>query len=91
MYRTTKYYLWKKCLYACKWVLNSILWSLPLFYTALKKFSTDDHWETDMNSNIAMVKWNIEEELNEIGFDSTGFMGNFTFEGIQFEKTYPDK
>ena len=35
------------------------------FYTALKKFNS----ETDVNFNIAMVKWNIEEELGEIDFD----------------------
>ena len=78
-------------------------YSLIIVFTsdaALKKFSTDDDWETDMNFNIAMAKWNIEEELDEIDFgsnmigfvfDSTGFMGNFTFEGTQFEKIYPDK
>ena len=41
---------------------------IAFFDTALKKFSTDDHWETDMNFNIAMAKWNIEEELDEIDF-----------------------
>ena len=76
-------------------------YSLVIVFTsdaALKKFRTDDDWETDMDFNIAMAAWNTEEELDDIDFgsnmvgfvfDSTGLMGNFTFEGTQFEKIHP--
>ncbi len=76
-------------------------YSLVIVFTsdyALKKFMTDDKWETDMDFNIAMAEWNTEEELDEIDFgsnmvgfvfDSTGMMGNFTFEGTRFERIHP--
>jgi len=76
-------------------------YSLIIVFTsdnALKKFMTDDDWETDMDFNIAMAEWNTEEELDEIDFgsnmvgfvfDSTGMMGNFTFEGTRFERIHP--
>lgn len=66
---------------------------------ALKKFMTDDDWETDLDMNIAMADWNNDEELDDIDFgsnmvgfvfDSTGMMGNFTFEGTKFDKITPD-
>ena len=77
-------------------------YSLIIVFTsdaALKKFMTDDDWETDMDFSVAMANWNTEEELDEIDFgshmvgfvfDSTGLMGNFTFEGTRFEKIHPD-
>jgi len=66
---------------------------------ALKKFITDDDWETDLDMNIAMADWNNDEELDDIDFgsnmigfvfDSTGMMGNFTMEGTRFERITPD-
>ena len=77
-------------------------YSLVIVFTsnaALKKFMTDDDWETDMDFNIAMADWNNDEEIDDVDFgsnmvgfvfDSTGMMGNMTFEGTRFEKIHPD-
>jgi lipid-binding SYLF domain-containing protein len=67
---------------------------------ALNAFSSNADWETEMDFNIAMVNWNAEEELDEVDFgssmigfifDSTGMMGNFTFEGTKFENIVPEQ
>ncbi len=77
-------------------------YSLIIAFTsdaALKKFMNDDDWKTDMDFNIAMAEWNNDEELDDIDFgtdmvgfvfDSTGMMGNMTFEGTRFKRIYPD-
>jgi len=77
-------------------------YSLVIVFTtdeALKKFVTNDDWETDLDMNIAMADWNNDEELDDIDFgsnmvgfvfDSTGMMGNFTMEGTRFKKITPD-
>jgi len=65
---------------------------------ALKKFMTDDDWESEIDVNMAMAKWNSEEELDDIDFgtdmigfvfDSKGMLGNFTLEGTRFKKITP--
>ncbi len=65
---------------------------------ALKKFMHDDDWESEIDVNMAMAKWNSEEELDDIDFgtdmigfvfDSKGMLGNFTLEGTKFEKITP--
>jgi lipid-binding SYLF domain-containing protein len=77
-------------------------YSLIIVFTsddALKRFSTDDDWESDLDINFALAEWNAEEENDEIDFganmvgyvfDSTGMMGNFTFEGTKFDIINPD-
>ena len=66
--------------------------------TALNKFITDDDWDTDVDVNFAVVDWNAEEEADDIDFgtgaigfilDSKGMMGNFTFEGTEFDRIKP--
>jgi lipid-binding SYLF domain-containing protein len=66
---------------------------------ALKRFMTDDDWETEIDVNMAIAEWNAEEELDDIDFgtdmigflfDSKGMMGNFSFEGTSFEVIHPD-
>ncbi len=78
-------------------------YSLVIAFTsdaALKRFMTDDDWESDMDLNIAMADWNNDEELDDIDFgsnmvgfvfDSTGMMGNLTMEGTRFERINPDE
>ena len=77
-------------------------YSLIIAFTsdsALKKFMSDDDWETDIDFNVAMADWNNDEELDDVDFgsnmvgfvfDSTGMMGNFSMEGTRFEKITPD-
>ena len=66
---------------------------------ALKRFTTNDDWETEIDVNMAIAEWNAEEELDDIDFgtdmvgflfDSKGMMGNFSFEGTSFEVIHPD-
>lgn len=76
-------------------------YSLVIAFTtdsALQKFMHDDDWESEIDVNMAMAKWNSEEELDDIDFgtdmigfvfDSKGLMGNFTLEGTRFEKITP--
>jgi lipid-binding SYLF domain-containing protein len=76
-------------------------YSLVIAFTtnaALNKFITDDDWDTDIDVNMAIVDWNAEEEADDIDFgtgaigfilDSKGMMGNFTFEGTEFDRITP--
>ena len=76
-------------------------YSLVIAFTseeALKKFMHDDDWESEMDVNMAIAKWNSEEELDDIDFgtdmigfvfDSKGMLGNFTLEGTKFKKITP--
>ena len=66
---------------------------------ALNNFLVDDHWDTELDVNIAMAEWNSDEELDDIDFgsdlvgfvfDSKGMMGSFSFEGTKFERINPD-
>ena len=82
--------------------LGAQQYSLIIVFTsdaALRKFMSDDDWETDMDFNIAMADWNNDEEIDDVDFgshmvgfvfDSTGMMGNMTFEGTRFERINPD-
>ena len=67
---------------------------------ALNKFLLDDdEWETDIDGKIAIAEWNSKEEFDDADFDddmvgfvfdSTGMMGNFSFEGTKFKRIKPD-
>lgn len=67
---------------------------------ALNKFLLDDdEWETDIDGKIAIAEWNSKEEFDDADFDddmvafvfdSTGMMGNFSFEGTRFKRIKPD-
>ena len=79
-------------------------YSLVIAFTsdrALKDFidNIDDDWDAKIDFSFAMGEWNSEEELDDIDFgtdmigfvfDSTGAMGNFTFEGTKFDTVSPD-
>ena len=77
-------------------------YSLIIAFTsddALKTFMRDDDWETEIDVNIAVADYNAEEEADDVDFgsnmvgfvfDSTGMMGNFSFEGTRFERITPD-
>lgn len=66
----------------------------------LKELLKDDNsWESDLDANIALAKWNAEEERDDtdmgsslVGFvfNSKGMMGNVTFEGTHFSTITPD-
>jgi len=76
-------------------------YSLVIAFTtnaALNKFITDDDWDTDIDVNMAVIDWNAEEEADDVDFgtgaigfilDSKGMMGNFTFEGTEFDRITP--
>ena len=79
-------------------------YSLVVVFTsdrAVKDFiaNNDDDWDTKIDFSFSMGEWNSEEELDDIDFgtdmvgfvfDSTGAMGNFTFEGTKFDTVTPD-
>ncbi|MEY3001877.1 MAG: hypothetical protein RLZZ428_252 [Pseudomonadota bacterium] len=77
-------------------------YSLIIAFTsdeALQKFMSDEDWDTEMDVNIAVAEFNAEEEADDVDFgtnmvgfvfDSTGMMGNFSFEGTRFERITPD-
>jgi len=59
----------------------------------------DNDWDGDLDANIAIAKWNAEEERDDsdmgsslVGFifNSKGMMGNVTFEGTHFSTITPD-
>lgn len=66
---------------------------------ALKSFMHNDDWDTEFDVNIALAEYNAEEEADDVDFgtnmvgfvfDSTGLMGNFSFEGTKFKRITPD-
>jgi lipid-binding SYLF domain-containing protein len=77
-------------------------YSLIIAFTsdeALQKFMSNEDWDTEMDVNIAVAEFNAEEEADDVDFgtnmvgfvfDSTGMMGNFSFEGTRFERITPD-
>ncbi len=76
-------------------------YSLIIAFTtdaALNKFLlSDEDWDTDIDGKLAIAKWNSEEEIDvdyddsmvAFVFDSKGFMGSFSMEGVKFERIKP--
>lgn len=66
----------------------------------LKELLKDDSsWENDYDANIAMAKWNADEEKDDVDmgsslvgfvFNSKGMMGNVSFESSHFSTITPD-